>query len=228
MTEQAPKRMRRRRWPRVLFALLLLGVIGALLVRHYTRPQKLTLMLVEQIHDQLGAELSLGGDATYAFTPGLRAVLPSPVLKAKDVVLLHADSLRAAVPWHSLWSQKIEIERIELVRPVLDLDALRAWLAARPKSTSAPPDVRFVLHIEHGSVVAAGKTIAEDVALDLANSADLAAWLAEFDPHSAGKILLPPLEGSVDAAALQIGGTRLEGVHVNVRDDAPAAATQRQ
>lgn len=218
MADQAPQRPRRRRWPRVLFALLALGVIGAFAMHHYTRPQHLTTLLVEQVRDQLGAELTLGGDAGYTLVPGLRAELPQPVLQAQGRVLLRADALRAAVPWRTLWADAYEIERIELERPVLDLDALQAWLDARPPSSSAPPDVRFSVRIEHGSVIAGGKAVAEDVTLDLANSTDLAAWLARFDPQSANG-LLPPITGSLDAKAIRIGTARLEGVHAEIRDD---------
>ena len=80
MAEQAPQRPRRRRWPRVLLALLVLGVIGAFAVHHYTRPQRLTALLIEQVRDQLGAELTLGGDAGYTLVPGLHAELPQPML----------------------------------------------------------------------------------------------------------------------------------------------------
>ena len=218
MTEQTPQRPPRRRWPRVLLVLLVLGAIGAFVVHRYTRPQRLTALLVGQVRDQLGAELTLGGDAGYALAPGLRAELPQPVLKAQGNVLLRADALRAALPWRTLWADTYEIERLELVRPVLDLDALRAWLAARPPSSAAVPDVRFALRIEQGTVIATGKPVAEDITLDLANSADLAAWLARFDPQSADA-LLPPIAGSIDAKAIQIGATRLEGVHVDIRDD---------
>lgn len=215
MTEHKP---RRRRWPRVLFALLLLGVIGAFALHRFTRPQHLTALLVGQVRDQLGAELTLGGEARYTLVPGLRAELPQPVLAAQGSVLLRADALRAAVPWRTLWADAYEIERIELVRPVFDLDALRAWLAARPQSTGAPPDVRFTVRIEHGSVIAGGKPVVEDITLDLANSADLAAWLAHFDPLSQ-QDLLPPATGTFDAKGVEIGETRLEGVHVEIRDD---------
>ena len=216
MTEQKP---RRRRWPRVLFALLLLGIVGAFALHRYTRPQRLTTLLVEQVRDQFGAELTLGGDAGYTLVPGLRAELPQPVLQVQGKVVLRADALRAAVPWRTLWADAYEIERMELVRPVLDLDALRAWLAARPPSSTAPPDVRFSVRVEHGSVIAGGKAVAEDVTLDLANSADVAAWLARFDPQSANG-LLPPVTGNFDAKAIRIGTTRLEGVRAEIRDDA--------
>jgi uncharacterized protein involved in outer membrane biogenesis len=218
MTEQETRPARRRRWPRVLLALVLVGLASAWILHHYTRPRRLTALLVAQVHDQLGIDLSLGGDAGYTLVPGLRAELPKPQLEAQGSVLLRADALRAAVPWRTLWADSYEIERLELVRPVFDLDALRAWLAARPASSAASPDIRFALRIEHGTVIAAGKPIADDITMDLANRADLVAWLAHFDPQSTAA-LLPPVTGSFDAKAIRIGDTQLEGVHVEIRDD---------
>lgn len=215
------RRLRRPRLVRVLFVLLALGAVAAVLVHRYTRPRRITAMLVERVRSDLGAELRLGGDAGYAFMPGLRAVLPQPELVAGGARVLRADSLRAALPWHTLWSSRLEIEKIELVRPVLDLDALHAWLAAMPPSQASVPDVRFALHVESGSVLRAGKPVAEGVTMDLANRDDLAAWLRHWD--IAGDALLPPVSGSVHVDAAQIGDTRIEGLHVEVRDDtAPA------
>jgi hypothetical protein len=227
MTDNAPKRPRRRRWRFVLIVFALLALIGALALRHYSRPDNITALLVEQARSQLGAELSLDGAANYAFSPGLQARLPHPLLKMRDTVVLRADALNAIVPWRSLWSQRVEIQRVELIRPVLDLDALRAWIAERPPSTTAPPDVRFSLHVEHGSLVSGGNIIADDFSLDLANDADIAAWLAQFDPRIANRPLLAPVSGSAAAASVQIGSTRLEGVHVEVKDEPAAAPASR-
>jgi len=225
MAEASPARppRRRRGWLRLLLVLLVLGATGAFLVHRYTRPQRITALLVERVRSDLGAELRLGGDGGYAFLPGLRAVLPRPELVAGGTRVLHADALRAALPWHSLWSSQLEIERIELVRPVLDLDALNAWLAALPPSQAPLPDVRFALHVEDGRVLRAGQPIAEGVTIDLANRADLVAWLRGWDP--AGSELVPPVAGSVHIDAAQVGDTRIEGIQVEVRDE-PAPASR--
>ncbi|HEU4663439.1 MAG TPA: hypothetical protein VFS55_05355 [Dokdonella sp.] len=201
----------------MLLVVLAIGAIGAVVVHRYTRPQRITALLVERVRSELGAQLRLGGDAGYALLPGLRAVLPQPELVVDGTRVLRADALRAAVPWRALWSSQLEIERIELVRPVLDLDALRAWLAARPPSTSPPPDVRFVLHVEDGRVLQAGKPVAEGVTIDLANRADLVAWLRGWKPANAD--VVPPVAGSVHIDAAQVGDTRIEGLDVEVRDD---------
>ncbi len=216
---------RRRRWRIALIALVLLGGAVALALRHYTRPDQLTALLVAQAQSVLGADLAIDGTAAFGFVPDLNVALPHPTLKAHGAgaVLLHAETLRAVVPWHTLWTSHYDIERIELVKPTLDLDALNAWLAARPPTGTAPPDVRFALRVENGTLISAGKTITQGLNMTFANSGDLAAWLANTGSTSTSA--LPPLTGHADAATVQFGDTRLDDVHVEVRDD--DAATKR-
>lgn len=229
MPEPRAQRLRRRsRWPFVLLALALLGGAAALALRHYTRPQQLTSALIGQTRSLLGADLSLGGEARYGFWPKLHVVLPQPALRAPGAgsAFLRADRLEAALPWRTLWADRYEIERIDLVRPTLDLDALSAWLAARPPSNSAAPDIRFALHVDDATLVAGGQPVAQGVNLDFASRGDLAAWFAQIGPQMTP--LLPPLSGSAKASSLQIGDTRLEGVHIELRDDAVQPPTPPQ
>jgi hypothetical protein len=224
MPDTEPRKPRRRR--RIALAILvMLVVVGALVLRHYSRADRLTALIVDQARGALGAELSVGEAAHYDFWPTLHLVLPSPSLKSSGTVaFVKADSLEVLVPWHTLWSDRYDIERIDVIRPVLDLDALSAWLATRPASTAPPPDVRFSLHLVDGTATAAGKTIAQGLAMDFVNSGDVAAWFERLraQPNASG--LVPPLNGSADAAVLQIDTTRLEGVHLDVRDDAAPSA----
>ncbi len=215
MTE--PKPHRRRRWQFALLALVVLGGIGALLLRHYTRPEKLTALLVEQTHSLLGADLAMDGVAHFGFVPNLHLVLPHPALKAPgaNAAFLTADSLEAVVPWRTLWADRYDIRRIDLAKPVLDLDAFSAWLAARPPSSTPPPDVRFTLRVVDGTVTSAGKATAQGLNMAFANSGDLAAWLA--NAGSAPTPAIPPLTGSADAAMLQFGDTRLDDVHIEIQ-----------
>lgn len=220
------KKLHRRRWPLILLALAVLGGVGALAERHFTQPEKLTALMMQQARSLFGAELSIDGAASFAFVPRLRVSLPQPSLKAvgANAPWLRADSVRAVMPWRTLWSDRRDIERIELVRPVLDLDAVRAWLSERPPTQSRPPDVRFALHIEDGLIVRGGAKLAQGINADFASSDDVAAWLAAFDANAAPDgALLPPLAGGMDAATLDIGDTHLEGVHVEIHDDAPTA-----
>ena len=219
-----------RRWLFALLALLPLGGGAAFALRHYTRPDKLTALLVEQARSALGADLTTEGAASFGFVPKLSVTMPHPVLKARgaNITLMSADALRAVVPWHTLWADRYDIERIALVKPNLDLDALRTWLAARPASGAAPPDVRFALHVEDGTITSAGKPVAQGVNMELASGGDLAAWLATIGSAAAATPLIPPLDGSADTAALQMGGTRLEHVHIEVQgDDATPKPSQQ-
>lgn len=207
---------RRRRWPFVLLALALLAGIGALVLRHYTRPEKLTALLVDQVRSQFGLGLALDGSAGFRFLPTLRLRLPKPQAKFGDDTLLGAAAIDVAMPWRSLWGERVEIERIEIDHPQLDLDALSSWLAARPAG-GATPDVRFAVRVREGTLLASGEPLSEGVNLDFANAGDLAAWFARaLEPDSA---LLPPLAGEASARSVRIGGTRIEGLRVEVRDE---------
>lgn len=221
MPEPAPPRPRRRRWPYALLAIALLGGATALALRHYTRPEQVTALLVAQTHELLGAELVIHGEARYGVLPKLRAILPKPALRLPGAAtpFVRADALEVVLPWRNLWADRYEIERLELVRPVLDLDALAAWLATRPPSQAAPPQVRFAVHLDGGTVVKDGQPLARGVNLRFASAGDLAAWLERWRAQPDTAPLLPPLAGSADAAEIQFGETRLEGVHVELRDD---------
>lgn len=216
MPERAPP-ARRRRWPRVLGLLLAATVLALFVAHRLLRPHSITAWLVEQVRSGLGAELHLDGDGEYAFSPMPRALLPRPSLASGGATLLRADALRVSLPWRTLWSRRIEIERIELVRPVVDLDAVHAWLAQRPTSTAPLPDVRVALHIDDGTLLRGGVPFAEGVTIDIANSDDIAAWLARWDGTPAA--LLPPVAGSIGVRTLKSGDVTVEGLRVEIHDD---------
>lgn len=220
MVEPPASGRRRRRWLVALLALAALLFVAAIVVHRYSRPQRLADLLVEQVRAQLGAELELGGEAGFQLTPRLRAVLPRPRLVADGRVILQADAIAASVPWRTLWADHLEVEQVELQRPQLDLDALRAWLASRPASGAAAPDVRLALRIVDGEVVAQRKSVAQGIQADFSNHADLVAWLAALRRDGEATMLLPPASGSASAESLQFGQTRLEGVRIELRDDA--------
>lgn len=222
MPDSQPQRAaRRRRWPWVLAALLLIAGGSGLVLRHYTRPQQVTQLLVSQARSVLGIDLSLGGTARYGFWPKVHAVLPQAKLQAPGATaaIVRADRLEAMIAWRNLWASRYEIERINVIRPQIDLDALSAWLATRPPSNAPVPDLRFALHVEEGTLLSGGKPIAQGVTLDFANSNDIAAWIAQIGPHM--DTLLPPLNGHGKASSLHIGDTQLDDVRIELRGDQP-------
>ncbi len=129
----------RRRWPYFLLALVLLGGGAALALQYYTRPDQLTALLVAQARNSLDVDLTIDGAATFGFVPDLGVSLPHPTLKARGsgVVVLRADSARAVVSWKSLWSSRYDIERIDLVKPMLDIDALNVCASKTERSCRA-------------------------------------------------------------------------------------------
>jgi len=215
----------RRRWRIVLAVLGVLVIVVVLAIRHYSRAERLTALIVDQTRGALGADLAIGGMAHYEFWPGPHFVLPAPSLKASGAsAFIKADAIEVRMPWRILWADRYEIEQIDVIRPVLDLDALSAWLGTRPASTTPIPDVRFNLHLIDGTAISGGRTIAQGLDIAFVNSGDMATWIDGLRAHPDANALVPPLTGSADAKLLQIGTTRLEGVHLEVKDDATPTA----
>ena len=224
MVEPEAKRARRsRRWLIALLLLLSMAACGAIVLRHFMQPGKLTALLIDKTRDVLGADLAIRGVAGFSFIPNLHLVLSHPALRAHgaNAAFLDAESLDVVVPWRTLWADRYDIERIDLVKPTLDLDAFSAWFAARP--TGVPPDVRFSLRVTDATIASAGKPIAQGVNMTFASAGDLAAWLAKIDAKSGSTLLIPPLSGTAAASSIQFGATHLQDVRVDIRDDDAAA-----
>lgn len=210
----------RRRWRIVLAAFVLLGAIAAFALDRLLQPERVTSMLASQVRS-VGLDLHVDGAAHYRFLPRIEAVLPaSRIVVDGDTPLLSAQSIRARAPWRSLWSESLVIDDLAIEKPVLDLDTLRAWLAARPATNAPAPDVRFDVRIDGATIVSGGKAIAEGVNATFANHSDLAAWFARWSPAVPAAQLAPPVTGSLDARSLRIGETHIEGLHVEIGDDA--------
>jgi hypothetical protein len=215
MPEDGPARPRRRRlWLALGASVLLLAAVAALALRHYLQPERLLAWLGQQARSTLGAELTSHGEAHFGFMPKLHLRLPGAELKMPaGARFLGAESVDVRVPWRNVWAERYEIERIDLQKPVLDLDAFSAWLASRPPSEARAPDVRFALHIADGTVMQGGKPVAEGVNAELANGDDLAAWLEAVRANPAAA-RLPPLLGRAQLSTLRVGDSVLEGVQI--------------
>lgn len=208
----------RRRWRIALAVSVLLCAIVAVALNRLLQPERVTAMLASQVRS-IGLDLHVDGAAHYRFLPRIEAVLPMSRVVSDKTPLLAAQSIHARMPWHSLWSGPLVIDDLAIENPVLDLDALRAWLAARPATNAPAPDVRFRIRVDNAKIVSGGQTIAEGVSATLANQSDVAAWLAHWSPATPAAQLVPPLSGTLDANSLRIGETRVEGLHVEIGDD---------
>src|SRR5690606_4515926 len=131
-------------------ALLLLALALHLLLQ----PQRVAGFVLNALGDALGLEITAAGSSEY----NLRG---TPVLVVRDVVarepgaatpLLRARRVYVSVPWSTVRSRgtQLDITRIELDAPVLDLPALQHWLANRPPGESRMPTLGDGLQVSDG------------------------------------------------------------------------------
>jgi hypothetical protein len=208
--------MTRRRLAAVLAASALL-VTGALVLRHFLRPQALTALLVAQARSRLGVELAIDGPARYGFWPRLHLDLPRVTLRtaAAATPIATAQRVEVVVPWSAAWRDVLAIERVRIVQPRLDLDALAAWQAARP--AGAAPAFSLHLVVSDGTLVRGEAVVAEGVVLDATAGAALSRWLAQPGDRDP----LAPVDGTADVRRLRLGESEVEDLHVEIAGDPP-------
>lgn len=142
---------------RIALVALALGVLAMLLVGWLLQPQRAGRVLLRQAGNGLGLQV----EAT-AIDYRLRGT-PQLVLRGLDVrrpgddtALLAAERAFVSLPWRTIRSRgaDLTVQRLELDAPVLDLPALQAWLATRPKdSETRIPVLTDGLRITGGRIV---------------------------------------------------------------------------
>jgi hypothetical protein len=150
-----------------IVALLFLLVVGSLL--YVAQPQRATRLILDQLGRSLGLEITASaGEYQLRGTPTLsvRNVVAREPGAAKP--LLRADRIFLSLPWSTIRARgsDLTVEKIELDRPVIDMDALQHWLQQRPPGETRIPTLTRGLRIRDGSLVAAGWMLS-DVGLDL-------------------------------------------------------------
>src|SRR5690606_39423789 len=149
------RRMRRPSTPLLVAGIALLLLL-ATAVHLLLQPQRVAGFVLGALGDALGLEITTTGSSEYH----LRG---TPVLVVHDVVarepgaatpLLRARRVYVSVPWSTVRSRgaKLDITRIELDAPVLDLPALQHWLASRPRGGSRLPPLAEGLVVSDGRV----------------------------------------------------------------------------
>lgn len=221
-------RRSRRRWLWLLLPLA--ALVGFFVLRALLQPERVTAFLLRQAEDATGLALSLEQPADIGIWPdlhleliGLRASTPGA-----SAPLLRAERVEVALPWSALRSQTLQLQRLTLVQPRLDLPALQAWLAA-DGDTGPPAPLRFPqfdaeLEVRDGSVVGDGWELqqlalalpslrsGEATVLTASGSYVTDAAVHGFD----ARIETTPTVGEFDIAlaplALDVGGTPLQDV----------------
>ncbi|MBB1089461.1 hypothetical protein H4F99_13330 [Lysobacter sp. SG-8] len=143
--------------------LVLAGLLAVLVIALFwlSRPPQLAGLVLGRAGAALGLEIGFSGEARYR----LRGV---PMLEVRQLVvrepgqadpLLTAERAYLALPWDTLRGRgtALEVQRIELDAPRLDLPALRHWLAGRPPSEGLElPVLADGLAIQDGVVAGIG------------------------------------------------------------------------
>lgn len=182
------RRSRKRLW--IVLALLLAALLA---LRWVSQPSRIAWIALSQAGRALDLEIGASGASEYR----LRG---TPMLEVRDVVarrpgsdkpLLRAGRVYLALPWATIRAAgaSLDIERIELDAPQLDIDELNRWLAARPPSSEPLQLPR----LSRGARVRDGRAYGEGWSVDA-----IGIEFAELDPERA-------LRGRVRGRALASG-----------------------
>lgn len=144
----------------MLWAVLVLAVVGALSLRWVSQPTQFSGLLLHSLGRALNLEITASGSSEYR----LRG---TPMLVVRDVVarepgaaqpLLRARRVYLSLPWSTLRARGAQLtaRRIELDAPQIDLPALQHWLASRPPAETRLPTLVEGLRVRDGVIVGDG------------------------------------------------------------------------
>lgn len=164
-----PPRRRRRTWVVLAVSLALL----ALALHWFSRPQRVTGLILAQAGEALDLEITAAGASDYRLYGSAMLVIRDVVVREPKTraLVLRAERLLLELPWSTIRSRgaDLTVKRVELDAPVLDLAALQKWQASRPPSEPARiPRLTDGLRIVRGEVAGDGWRVqAIDVDLPL-------------------------------------------------------------
>jgi hypothetical protein len=132
--------------------LVLLGLGLSLLLQ----PQRVTAFVLHTLGKSLGLEITATGTSEYRLRGGPLLVVRNVAVRepGAETPLLRAQRMHVSVPWSTVRSrgEQLDITRIELDAPVLDLPALQHWLATRPPGKSRMPTLSDGLQVSDGRI----------------------------------------------------------------------------
>ena len=156
--QAAPPRAHRRRARLALGLATVAVALGALLwlVLAALPSSRAVPALLARIGASMDLEISARGDAGSRLGARPTFVVRDLVVRQPGAArpLLQARRLLVAVPWRTLrgLGEPLELARIELDRPRLDLPALQQWLAARPPGDGRWPTVTDGVQVAEGRI----------------------------------------------------------------------------
>ncbi len=155
--------MTRRRaiaWSALAALLLILG----LTLRWASQPSRVAGVILDQLGDALGLEITASGVSEYRLRGTPRVVVRDLVAREPGAAtpVLRADRVYLSLPWSTLRGRgtDLTVQRIELDAPQLDMAALQRWRASRPPSAEMRvPTLIDGLELVRGSVLGSGWSI---------------------------------------------------------------------
>ena len=212
----------------ILFVLFALLASVGFVIYHYIQPQRLSALLVDQLQSRYGLRLTMPTAASISFSPGVSVKLDHPVVTAAggSAPLLTADGVDVALPWSTVLGGEPVIDRIALQMPQIDIDALQIWLATQASDGGPTVIPAFDLSLHEGSMLRGDQPLATGVNASLQGSAQLGAWIDEWEKAGGPASPIPPLNGTLDATKISVGDTSLDGVRLRIGDDVPKPSQQ--
>lgn len=156
-----------------MIALVLL--VAVLSLRFALQPRHVTQLVLDRVGNALGLEITASGVGEYRLRGTPTLVVRNVIAREPGATtpLLRADRIFLSLPWSTLRGftastrdSDLTVDRVELDRPIIDLDALQHWLDRRPPSKAHIPTLTRGLQVREGSVEAAGWKL-RGIALDL-------------------------------------------------------------
>lgn len=163
---------RKRRWVRgFVIGLAVLLLLLALAIQQALQPRFATRLILREAGQALGLDISADGEAELQLRGTPRWVIRgvSARLPGTQRELLHAERILLSLPWSTLKSRGklLDIERVELDAPTLDLAVLAEWRKSRPPSTEQRlPTLSRGLRLVRGQVLGNGWKM-DDIEADL-------------------------------------------------------------
>jgi hypothetical protein len=146
----------RRRWARIAGAIAVLLLLLALALRIALQPEHVTRLVLEQVGKALGLEITASGLGEYQLRGTPRLVVRDVVARepGAKTPILRAERVLLSVPWSTIRSRgaTLDISRVELDAPMLDVAAFQHWLATRPPGESRIPTLSDGLYVTRGRI----------------------------------------------------------------------------
>lgn len=220
----------RLRWIALAVGVVVLAALIALAVHVYAllQPQRFT-NLIER--DLAGAGINLELRA-----PAKPALFPRPAVRMRGFSLtnagsstpiLQANGATIVVPWRALLHGNVEIERVEVDAPRIDLGELKALFARLPRHRGPPrlPTIVTGVYMSQGTLTNNGVPLLFELSLDTGEllpgrrfRMDASARTADGNRITAGLVTVPssPHDGTIDFDAIRIDLAKQAGMSMQL------------